>query len=60
MKAKTVAEIIAEDEGLGEKLTYEEFMERQNKAGNIDDSVIEDAYAAYLQILSKQEAEENG
>lgn len=56
---KTLQEYINEDPSLGERLTYEEFKERQGRAGNIDDSIIEEAWKAYQDILNR-EADDNG
>lgn len=59
IQPKSIRDIINEDPGLSEPVTYEEFVRRQGQAGNIDDSTIEEAYAAYCKIING-EAADNG
>lgn len=52
IRPKSVADFIAEDPGLSEPLTYEEFVKRQAQAGNTDDSAVEEAWEAYKRAMN--------
>lgn len=50
IKPKGLKEILAEDPSLTEKITYEEFVRRQQATATIKDDGVEDAYNAYLKV----------
>ena len=50
IKPKSIQDFLDEDSSLTEKITYEKFMDRQEKVVNIKDDGIEEAYGAYRRV----------
>lgn len=59
IKPKGFKDFLAEDPSLTEKITYEEFVRRQQTTTTIKDDGVKDAYNAYLKVLETLEAADN-
>ena len=58
IKPKGLQDILNENPSLTEKITYEEFINRQQSTSIKDDGV-EEAYNSYLKVFETLEATEN-
>ena len=54
IKPKSIMDFIREDPSLSEKITYEEFLERQQRGHMEDDfPIIKEAYEAYKRTMQE-------
>lgn len=58
IKPKRFQDYLNDDPSLTEKITYEEFVRRQQVPSNQKDDSVEEAYNAYLKVLEELESEQ--
>lgn len=57
IKPKGLQDFLTEDPSLTEKITYEEFVRRQQTTATIKDDGVEEAYNAYRKVLEELNGE---
>lgn len=58
IKQKGFQDYLNDDPSLTEKITYEEFIRRQQMSANQKDDGVKEAYNSYLKVLEELESEQ--